>query len=95
MSEKDKEKKTFSTGSGLHQFIVMPFGLYNVLATFERVRKRVIVGLPWQILLSVLDDVIVHGKSFEEAARRRSANLKLKEMCFAPGEGYLFGPCRK
>ena len=85
MAEKDKEKTAFSTGSGLYQFNVMPFGLCNAPATFERLMERVLVGLPWQILLIFLDDVIVHAKSFEEAVRRlrlvferlRSANLKL------------------
>ena len=47
--------------------------------------ERVLVGIPWQILLIFLNDVIVHAKSFERAMRRlwlvferlRSANLKL------------------
>jgi len=47
--------------------------------------ERILVGLPWQILMIFLDDVIVHAKSFEEVVRRlrlvferlRSANLKL------------------
>lgn len=85
MAEKDKKKTAFSTGSGLYQFNVMPFGLCNAPATFERLMERVLVGLPWQILLIFLDDVIVHAKSFEEVVRRlrlvferlRSANLKL------------------
>lgn len=85
MSQEDKEKTAFSTGSGLYQFNVMPFGLCNAPATFERLMERVLVGLPWHILLIFLDDVIVHAKSFGEALRRlrlvlqrlRSANLKL------------------
>ena len=85
MEEKDKEKTAFSTGSGLYQFNVMPFGLCNAPATFERLMERVLVGLPWQILLIFLDDVIVHAKTFEEVVRRlrlvferlQSANLKL------------------
>ena len=85
MVEKDKEKTAFSTGSGLYQFKLMPFGLCNAPVTFERLMERVLVGLPWQILLIFLDDVIVHAKSFEEVMRRlrlvfellRSANLKL------------------
>ena len=85
MQEEDKEKTAFSTGSGLYQFTVMPFGLCNAPATFERLMERVLVGLPWHILLIFLDDVIMHAKSFDEALRRlrlvfqrfRSANLKL------------------
>ena len=34
--KQDKEKTAFSTGNGLWQFNVMPFGLCNAPATFER-----------------------------------------------------------
>ena len=85
MAETDKEKTAFSTGSGLYQFNVMPFGLCNAPATFERLMERVLVGLPWHVLLIFFDDVIVHAKSFEEVVRHlqllfqqfRFANLKL------------------
>ena len=36
MAEKDKEKTVFSMVAGLYQFNVMPFGLCNALAKFER-----------------------------------------------------------
>ena len=36
MEPQDKEKTTFTTGSGLWQFTVMAFGLCNAPATFER-----------------------------------------------------------
>lgn len=85
MAEKDTENTEFSTASGLFQFNVMPFGLCSAPATFERLMERVLVGLPWAILLIFVDDVIVRAKSFEEALRRlrlvkqqlRSAILKL------------------
>jgi len=66
MAEKDNEKTAISTGSGLYQFNVMPFDLYNALATFEKMMERVFLGLPWQVLLIFLDDVIVHAQSFEQ-----------------------------
>ncbi|XP_076300570.1 uncharacterized protein LOC143218888 [Lasioglossum baleicum] len=36
MDERDREKTAFSVGEGLWQFRVMPFGLCNAPATFER-----------------------------------------------------------
>ena len=85
MSEEDKPKTAFSTGNGLYQFTVMSFGLCNAPATFERLMEKVLSGLPWEVCLLYLDDIIVHGREFEEAIKRlrivlrrlRDAGLKL------------------
>ncbi len=45
VSPSDREKTAFITGSGLWQFTVMPFGLCNALATFERLMETVLCGL--------------------------------------------------
>ena len=45
LSEDAKPKTAFATHSGLFQFAVMPFGLYNAPATFERLMSQVMCGL--------------------------------------------------
>ena len=86
MAEEGKAKTAFITScSGLLQFEVMPFGLCNSPATFERLMERVLSGLQWQTCLVFLDDIIVYGTSFEQELQRlqtvfdrlREANLKL------------------
>jgi hypothetical protein len=81
----DKEKTAFSTGSGLYQFNVMPFGLCNAPAIFERLMEFVLRGLTWKTCLVYLDDVMVVGSTFDEHlknleeifGRLRSAHLQL------------------
>jgi len=62
----DKEKTAFTTGNGLWQFHVMPFGLCNAPATFERLMEQILAGLPLHVCLVYLDDILVPGKTFEE-----------------------------
>lgn len=67
LDPKDKPKTAFITRKGLLQFRVLPFGLCNAPATFERLIETVLAGLQWDICLIYIDDVIVYGKTFEEA----------------------------
>ena len=79
----DRKKTAFTAGNGLWQYRVMPFGLCNAPATFERLME----GLLGETSSPVyLDDIITHAKSFEVAVedlrrvftRLRAANFKLK-----------------
>ena len=100
MNDEDKEKTAFTTGQGLWQFLVMPFGLSNAPATFERLMEQVPVGLPWTTCLVYLDDIIVHAQSFQDEldrlreifSRLRNGNLKLnpnKCLLFQEEVSYL------
>lgn len=93
VEEKDRPKTAFTTRSGLYQFTVMPFGLCNAPATFERLMERVLSGLPWEVCLLYLDDIIVYAKTFEaELERLRSVFTRLREagLKVSPKKCHLF-----
>ena len=54
LSQAARAKTAFATHSGLFQFRVMPFGLCNAPATFERLMDRVLQGLRWIAAWSTL-----------------------------------------
>ena len=67
LSQEARIKTASATHSGLSQFKVMPFGLCNALATFERLMDRVLQGLRWSRCLVYLDDIISFGSTFGDA----------------------------
>ena len=86
LSQESRIKTAFATHSGLFQFRVMPFGLCNAPATFERLMDRVLQGLRWSRCLVYLDDIIACGSTFDDVLasltlvfeRLRSYGLQLK-----------------
>ena len=86
LESEDRKKTAFISRKGLFEFKVLPFGLCNAPATFERLVEIVLAGLHWEICLVYLDDIIVSGKTFEDMvnnldevfARLQGAGLKLK-----------------
>ena len=89
----DKEKTAFTAGRGLWQFRVMPFGLCNAPATFERLMEQILTGLPLTVCLVYLDDILVPGRTFEQQIENlRTVFLRLKEakLKLAPKKCSLF-----
>ena len=86
MEPNDRPKTAFATRKGLFQFKVMPFGLCNAGATFERLMETVLAGLNLEICLLYQDDIIVVSRTIEGMIenlskvfeRLLSAKLKLK-----------------
>ena len=81
-----RPETAFALRMGLFEFRVMPFGLCNAPATFGLLLEAVLAGLNWKVCLIYLDDVIVHGRTFEDMIRNLDlvlgklgeAGLKLK-----------------
>ena len=87
LSEASKKKSAFVTPHrGLYHFNVMPFGLTNAPATFQRLMEKVLFSLTPEKCLCYLDDIIILGRTFDQALenlelvlqRIRNAHLKLK-----------------
>jgi hypothetical protein len=64
---KDQEKTTFTCPWGTYAYRVLPFGLCNALATFERVVLAIFYDLTNDCVEVYMDDFTVHGKDFQEA----------------------------
>ncbi len=84
MDPDSKEKTAFITDGCLYEFNVMPFGLNNAPATFQRFMDATLAGLKWNCLLVYLDDIIVFSSSFDQHvhdlreifSRLREANIQ-------------------
>jgi len=58
MSDDDRAFAAFVTHKGLHQFNVMPFGLVNAHASFNRIMRKLLYGNDH--LDNYVDDVLEH-----------------------------------
>jgi hypothetical protein len=90
VKEEDRKKTAFITKFGLYEFNVMPFGLYNVPATFQKLMDKVITKYLEKFVLVYLDDLTIYSKTFDDHVKHlsiifqtlREAQLKLnKEKC--------------
>lgn len=85
VAEEDRPKTAFTTGRGLYQWRSMPMGLTNSPATFQRMMELVLRGLPWQVCMVYLDDVLIFSPTFDDHmvslrevfSRIQAAGLKL------------------
>ena len=65
MDPSSSEKTAFVTHEGLYEFSVLPFGLTNAPASFQRLMQHILRGLSWKICLLYLDDIILLSKTFD------------------------------
>jgi hypothetical protein len=98
----------FRCPAGLFEFVVMPFGLVNAPATFQRIMDKLFGDLRYEGVSTYLDDILLHGQSVDEVldkldevlARMEQAGLHLNlEKCdFFPSRlkylGHIFAEGR-
>ena len=67
MAEESHQYTAFTVGSmGIYKFLWMPFGLYNVPATFQHLMQNCLGELNLTYTLIYLDSVIVFSHMPEE-----------------------------
>ncbi|CAF1350808.1 unnamed protein product [Rotaria sp. Silwood1] len=86
IDSESRNKTAFITHRGLYEFLVMPFGLSNAPATFQRLMDLILAGIKWQSCLVYIDDIVVFSSTFEQHLkdlssvfdRLKTAGLTLK-----------------
>ena len=91
MDPESIEKTAFVTNEGHYEWLVMPFGLKNAPATFQRIIQRVLGPLLYRGAINYLDDIVIYSKTLDEHlalldevfSRLQAHNIKLKlSKCF-------------
>ncbi len=75
LSPLSKEKTAFTTPFGLHQFVMLPFGLFGAPATFQRLMDKVL--RPHSAYAAAyLDDIIIHSNDWQQHMEHLRAVLR-------------------
>ena len=74
---KDRYKTAFLTHRGLYIYNVMPFGLCNAPATFQRLMEKIFGTLIGRGILVYLDDVLIYAETPEQLLEILDKVLKL------------------
>ncbi|CAJ2654489.1 unnamed protein product [Trifolium pratense] len=101
MAVADREKTAFMTESGNYYYNVMPFGLKNAGATYQRMMNRVFRGEIGDMLEVYMDDMIVksheeidhtaHLRKVFEQARRHNMRFNPEKCTFGIRAGKFLG----
>ncbi|KAH9803520.1 hypothetical protein KPL71_001801 [Citrus sinensis] len=101
IAPEDQEKTTFTCPFGTFAYRIMPFGLYNAPATFQRCMLSIFSDMVERFLEVFMDDFSIYGDSFDECLqhltlvlqRCKEKNLVLNwEKChFMVKQGIVLG----
>src|SRR6266511_1522076 len=69
LTKKSRKYTAFLTAYELYQFKVMPFGLVNALATFQRLMNDVLRDYLRKFCLIYLNDIIIYSKNLKDHKR--------------------------
>ena len=64
LSKKDRPKTAFSTRDNHYQFTVLPQGITNGPATFQRIINHILGPTRWRYALAYIDDIIIYSRTF-------------------------------
>lgn len=59
-------KTAFSCSEGFFEYVVMPFGLCNAPATYQRAMDTLFSDLLWKTVLVYIDDIIIMSESWDQ-----------------------------
>ena len=101
MAPDDQEKTAFVTPTGNYHYKVMPFGLKNVGATYQRMMTRMFEPELGQNIEIYIDDMVVKSKAESEhindlgnifdILRRHKLRLNASKCSFGVGSGKFLG----
>ena len=101
LSPEDREKTSFITHRGVYCYKVMPFGLINAGATYQRMMNKIFSGQLGRNMEVYVDDMIVKSMATEthlqdlkecfETLRTHNMKLNPDKCTFALGAGKFLG----
>jgi hypothetical protein len=69
ITDEDVEKTTLKTRYGSYEFLVMPFGLCNILSTFTTFMNSIFHEKLDGFVIIYIDDILVYSKIAKEHAK--------------------------